>query len=133
MLLLLVVVLLSTLSFEFFMVSSRFTSVNNIVMNTPRELFMVSIPLFQNDSEPYLYFDKSTLEKNVNDYYKNSVTNYVESYTVNFYYLNTGDKSMCLNNYCQAVELNFSAHVCLNVNYEKILQFQIEKGAKYGK
>lgn len=133
MLLLLVVVLLSTLSFEFFMVSSRFTSVNNIVMNTPRELFMVSIPLFQNDSEPYLYFDKSTLEKNVNDYYKNSVTKYVESYNVSFYYLNTGDKSMCLSNYCQAVELNFSAHVCLNVNYEKVLQFQIEKGAKYGK
>ena len=132
MLLILIVVLMSSLSFEFFMISNRLSSVNRIFVNTPKELFVVSIPLYDHEQIEGLYFDKQALEERVKYYYESTIKKYVESYKTTFYYFNPIDKSMCLSSYCSCVDVELNAYLGLNVNYKKTLTYQIVKGATYG-
>jgi len=106
---------------------------NRVVINTPRELFSVSIPLYQDDEDPIMYFDKEKLERTVNEYYELNVSKYVETYNTKFYYFNPEDESMCIDEYCSSVDLTFTAKLGLNINYKRLLTFQIVEGAMYGK
>jgi len=133
MLLIFVVLLLGTLSFQYFNISTKMSCLNRVVINTPRELFSVSIPLYQDDEDPIMYFDKEKLERTVNEYYELNVSKYVETYNTKFYYFNPEDESMCIDEYCSSVDLTFTAKLGLNINYKRLLTFQIVEGAMYGK
>lgn len=131
MLLILLVTLLTIFLFSSFTLTYRLQTINRTIINTPLEIFELSIPV-ANIDETNVYFDKAQLENNVLTYYEERLSPYFKSYDVDFYYYNQSNHSICVNDYCNAVEINVSGNYMFNFQYEKTLKYEIHKGAKYG-
>ena len=131
MIVLALVISLTVFLFASFTLSYRLQTINRAIINTPVEIFELSIPV-ANIDETNLYFDKNTLESKVLTYYQNSIGEYFKTYHVSFYYYNQADKSICVSDKCNAVEITVNGNYMFNFNYEKSISYEIHKGAKYG-
>lgn len=131
MILLTLVVSLIIFLFSSFTLSYRLQTINRIIVNTPVELFELSIPLVNVD-ETNVYFDKNKLESYVLDYYQDNLSNYFKNYDVTFYYYNQVDGSICVNEQCNAVEITVDGIYMFNFHYERSITYEIHKGARYG-
>ena len=117
--------------FSCFTLTYRLQSINRAVFNTPVEIFELSIPI-ANIDETDVYFDKTTLENKLNDYYESTISDFFKTYEVNYYYYNQADKSICVSEHCNAVEITISGNYFLGLTYEQSLNYEIHRGAKYG-
>ena len=131
MILLALVTALTIFLFASFTLTYRLQTINRAIINTPVELFELSIPLVNVD-ENNLYFDKTKLENKVLSYYSEKFDGLFKSYDVDFYYYNQNDKSICVDDECNAVEITVTGNYFLTFNYEKSISYEIHKGAKYG-
>ena len=131
MILLALVVSLTIFLFASFTLSFRLQTINRVIINTPIEIFELSIPLANIDEEN-VYFDKNKLESKVLSYYQNNISEYFKSYDVSFYYYNQADNSICVSDQCNAVEITVDGIYMFNFHYEKTIEYEIHKGAKYG-
>ena len=131
MIMLSLVVCLTLFLFSSFTLSFRLQTINRTIINTPLEIFELSIPI-ANIDETSLYFDKVKLEKSVRSYYEETISEYFKTYTVSFYYYNQADKSICVSDHCDAVEITVEGNYMFNFQYEKSISYEIHKGAKYG-
>ena len=131
MILLALVTALTMFLFASFTLTYRLQTINRAIINTPVELFELSIPLVNVD-ESNLYFDKTKLENKVLSYYSEKFDGLFKSYDVDFYYYNQNDKSICVDDECNAVEITVTGNYFLTFNYEKSISYEIHKGAKYG-
>ena len=131
MILLSLITALTIFLFAGFTLTYRLQTINRAIINTPIELFETSIPLANVDEEN-LYFDKKRLETKVTDYYSSSIGPYFKSYDVSFYYYNQTDKSICVSDTCNAVEITITGNYFLSFEYERTINYEIHKGAKYG-
>lgn len=131
MILLMLVISLIIFLFSSFTLSYRLQTINRIVINTPVEIFELSIPIVNID-ESNLYFDKKKLETSVLQYYQNNLSDYFKTYDVSFYYYNQSDESICVNDQCNAVEITIDGIYMFNFHYERTINYEIHKGAKYG-
>lgn len=131
MILLALVTALTIFLFAGFTLTYRLQTINRAIINTPIEIFETSIPL-ANVDEANLYFDKSKLETNVLDYYSSTIGLLFKSYNVDFYYYNQNNQSICVSDYCNAVEITVSGNYFLSFNYERVVTYEIHKGARYG-
>ena len=131
MILLALVTALTMFLFASFTLTYRLQTINRAIINTPVELFELSIPLVNVD-ENNLYFDKTKLENKVLSYYSEKFDGLFKSYDVDFYYYNQNDKSICVDDECNAVEITVTGNYFLTFNYEKSISYEIHKGAKYG-
>ena len=131
MILLALVVSLTIFLFASFTLSFRLQTINRVIINTPIEIFELSIPLANIDEEN-VYFDKNKLESKILSYYQNNISEYFKSYDVSFYYYNQADNSICVNDQCNAVEITVDGIYMFNFHYEKTIEYEIHKGAKYG-
>ncbi len=95
--------------------------------NLPISLFESAIPLVQESDVPIMYFDKQYLEQELTSYINKSIYRYTDSYSLNFYYYNQEDHSICRTDYCDAVEITLSAKITLFNNYSKVARFYIHK------
>lgn len=124
MLNLLISLTLAISSYLFFRFTYSLNGINRLVLNTPIEYFNVAIPLVKNDEEIKLYFDKSVLENNLNEYFL-VLSQYCSSYSVNYYYYNQNDDSICLGQECSAVEVRVNCTIDFNVNYYRAMFYEI--------
>lgn len=131
MILLTLVISLTVFLFASFTMSFRLSTINRAIINTPIDIMEVSIPIVNID-ETNLYFNKSRLENRVLTYYQESISQYFKTYDVDFYYYNQADKSICVSDYCNAVEITVNGNYMFNFSYERSITFEIHKGAKYG-
>ena len=131
MILLALVTALTIFLFAGFTLTYRLQTINRAIINTPIELFETSIPLVNVD-EANLYFDKIKLENKILDYYSSTIEEHFKTYDVDFYYYNQNDKSICVSDHCDAVEITISGNYFLTFTYEKSISYEIHKGAKYG-
>lgn len=131
MILIFLVLLLTILGFSFFSVTTKITGINRVMMNMPKELFQTSIPLIQDD-EFIAYYDKKALESNVTGYLNKHLKKFVSEYTIDFYYYNQLDESMCISEMCDAVEVSLSANIVFEYRYERTMFYEIKKGNSYG-
>ncbi len=115
------------LSFQLFMITTNLTAINRIVITTPLALFETAIPLVNNEEEIPLYFDKRTLEDNLSVYYENSLDKYTKKVSLDFYYYHQEDDSYCVDDQCNAVEVNISAIVILNYSYHRVMFYEIKE------
>ena len=67
--------------FSCFTLTYRLQSINRAVFNTPVEIFELSIPI-ANIDETDVYFDKTTLENKLNDYYESSISDFFKTYEI---------------------------------------------------
>ena len=131
MILLFLVVSLTIFLFASFTLSFRLQTINRAIINTPLEIFELSIPLANVDEEN-LYFDKDRLENSILTYYEDTISHYFKTYDVSFYYYNQSDGSICVSEQCNAVEITVDGIYMFNFHYERSLNYEIHKGAKYG-
>ncbi|HOZ02742.1 MAG TPA: hypothetical protein PKV57_02960 [Bacilli bacterium] len=115
------------LSFQLFTITTNLTIINRIVITTPLSLFETSIPLVNNEEDPSLYFDKRTLEDNLSIYYSNALEKYTKKVSLDFYYYHQEDDSYCIDDKCNAVEVDISATITFNFLYHRVMFYEIKE------
>ena len=115
------------LSFQFFNMNLKIQGLNRAVISTPIELMYQHA--YQYGDE--LSFRISTLRIQLDDYYELSVGKYTNDYDIDYYFYNKEDDSMCVDSYCNAVEITVTARLELGYEYKRIMFYELE-GLVYG-
>ena len=115
------------LCFQLFTITTNLTAINRVVIATPLALFETSIPLVNNEEGSPLYFDKRTLEDNLSVYYSNSLDKYTKKVSLDFYYYHQEDGSYCIDDKCNAVEVDISASIIFNFSYHRVMFYEIKE------
>lgn len=132
MIIIMFTILYMLLMFNAFTVSFHLSAVNKAIVNTPKEIFETSIVIVNLVDEDNLYFDKELLNKNLLSYYQRVIKNHLTSYTVNQYFYNQNNGSVCTSENCNAVEVSVVGKYSYYFDYSRTLTYEIRKGAKYG-
>ena len=115
------------LSLQFFTFTYRINGINRVMFNMPISIFEASIPLVQDTSEPILYFDREYLLNELTSYVDKSIYKYTDRYSLDLYYYDQDDYSICRGDYCNAVEVTLNARITLFDDYSKTMRFYIHK------
>lgn len=115
------------LSLQFFTFTYRINGINRVMFNMPISIFEASIPLVQDASEPILYFDREYLLNELTSYVDKSIYKYTDRYSLDLYYYDQDDYSICRGDYCNAVEVTLNARITLFDDYSKTMRFYIHK------
>lgn len=108
-----------------FTLTYRLNGINRTLLDTPISLFEVAVPTVQEQDEIVMYFDRDQLVENLTYYYDSKLVDFVDDYTINYYFSNVGSDAVCTTDYCDAVEVNISANVVFSVRYNKTMRFEI--------
>ena len=117
--------LVVTLSFNFFMISYQVNGINRMVYGVPVSLFETSLNLYGVDENNGAFFIKDTLEEKLTSYFNALMKRYADDYTLDFYYYNPSNHSLCVSENCSAIEITVEANLVLNYHYEKTLFYEI--------
>lgn len=117
---------IAVMSLHFFTITYRLNGINRCLYNIPIAIFETSIPLLDYDEEIGLYYDKNTLEDKLTYYFNSNIVKYCNSYTMDLYYYNQVDESICLSNHCDAIEITINADVILFTKYHRTARFYIK-------
>ena len=120
--------LVVVLSFQCFTITYRLNGINRTLLEIPLSIFEVAIPLVQEDETVTLYFDKDYLINELTYYFDNKLPFYTDNYQTNYYFSNTGDSSMCLDNTCSAIEITLIADIIFFTQYHKTARYEIREG-----
>ena len=60
-------------------------------------------------------------------YYNNIIPRYSKNYTVDFYYYNLTDQSMCLTNNCDGVEITINCKLNLTYDYHRVMFYELKE------
>lgn len=115
------------LSLQFFTFTYRINGINRVMFNMPISIFEASIPLVQDTNEPILYFDREYLLNELTSYVDKSIYKYTDRYSLDLYYYDQDDYSICRGDYCNAVEVTLNARITLFDDYSKTMRFYIHK------
>ena len=113
------------LSFNFFMISYQINGINRLVMSAPLSLFETALVLIDIDENNGPYFDKVILEDNLTSDFDFHVPRYTSDYDVSFYYYNSEDHSLDMDDEARAVEVTINANLVLSKHYEKTMFYEI--------
>ena len=116
------------LSFNFFMISYQINGVNRLVYGANPALFESSINLYNINEISGPYFSQTKLEKRLTSYFDYSMPKYTSDYSLDFYYYNPNNHSICLSTSCHAVEVTINATLTLNYKYSKTIYYEIRRG-----
>ena len=115
------------LSLHVFTITYRVNGVNRTLFNIPISIFESSIPLINYGEEQKLYFDKELLENKLTYYFDTSLDRYVSNYSLEFYYYNQENESICKTDQCSAIEITLSTNIIFNYKYQKSASFYIRR------
>ncbi len=116
--------LIIMLSFTFFSFGYSLNGINRSVINIPNEYFNVSIPLFKENEDINLYFQKEKLEGFLDKYFT-VLYKYTPSYDVKYYYYNLDDQSYCFSDECQGIEIEVNCKIISLFDYHRTMFFEI--------
>ena len=111
--------------FNFFMMSYQMNGINRLFFSVPIALIESSINKYGMSLDETPYFVKETLEAKLTSYFAKSMSNYVDNFTLDFYYYNPSDHSYCTSDICSAFEATLRTDLILNYHYEKTLFYEI--------
>ena len=132
MIILMFVFSLSVFLFSSFTISLKLQTINRAVIYMPLEIFETAIPNTNIDINDGLYFNKSKLANNLDDYFEERLSNVMKDYSYTLYYYNQDDGSICTDSKCDAVEVTVTGHYAYTFIYSRSICYEIHKGAKYG-
>ena len=125
MVMIFIALFIAVISFNFFMMSYQINGVNNLVLSMPISLYETSINMLNINENVGPSFDKQALENRIQSYFDFSMKKYTKDYSLDFYYYNPFNHSICLSDTCHAVEVKVEASLILNYHYEKTMYYQI--------
>ena len=103
--------------------------INRLFYSVPIALIESSIDQYDLSLENAPHFIKETLENKLTSYFEFSLQNYVDNFTLNFYYYNPSDHSFCTSDNCSAFEATLKTDLILNYHYEKTLFYEIRSSS----
>ena len=95
---------------------------NRAVINTPIELLYRTVSY----EDEILKFEKDRVEADLSHYYSNSLSRYCKDYSVDYYFYNKVDGSMCLNNRCDAVEITVNCKLIMNYTFYLLMYYELK-------
>lgn len=125
MLLLLISISLLLITFSSFILGFQVLTLNRVVANTPLAIVETSIVQDINNDEENHLISKDKFEERINEYYTFELKNFSNKYTLDFYYFNNDDMSMCINDLCSSVWLKVTADLLYDYHYERNLIFRV--------
>lgn len=131
MLLLLIGLAFLIISFSSFALAYQINGVNRIVISTPIALFESSIFHDLEIEEPDVYISKELVKEKIQNYYSKELEKITNKYSIEFYFYNKLDNSMCVRDECEAVEILFSATLIFDYKYSRTLNYEVTS-YKYG-
>ena len=111
--------------FNFFMMSYQMNGINRLFFSVPIALIESSINQYDVEENIGPYFVKETLENKLTSYFAKSLKNYVDDFTLDFYYYNPSNHSFCTSGTCNAFEATLKTDLILSYHYEKTLFYEI--------
>ena len=119
--------IVGSVTFTFFHLSTSINAINRIVLNTPIEIFETSVYLLDEQSD-YLYFDKTKLEEKLITYYNTGLDYYVNDLSVNIYYFYYDGETFCVDDRCSYVKVDVVANLFLTYTYDRSMHYEIVGG-----
>ena len=120
-------IILATVVISLFSFTERLNGLNRSFYQTPKNIFECAIPLYNQDDEIYLSYDKEDLKRRHKEYLDATVYKYVTSYEVSYYFYNTENKGVCDLNDCQGVEIFFEAPITSFYTYKNHMFYEIRR------
>lgn len=123
MILMLISPLIGLVSLQYFALNYSIQGLNRAIIYTPIEIMYKGLitlgdkPLISRDDFEYI----------VLSYYNNIIPRYSKNYTVDFYYYNLTDQSMCLTNNCDGVEITINCKLNLTYDYHRVMFYELKE------
>ena len=115
----------SALFVGMFSIGFQYTSVNRIFVNTPKEVFEMSLKIDESD-EHIFYFSDTHLKDSLTSYYEQNIKHYVNDFSFELTYLNEEDE-FCFDDKCKKVKVNFEASLAFSYTYQKSIFYEIRR------
>ena len=108
-------------SFQFFSLNFSIQGLNRAIIYTPIELMMMDV----SSDGSKVSFTTDDTEEHLIEYYDKTLSRYVDSYDISFYFYNRIDESICTSNYCDGVEITIDAKLLLTYNYHRVMFYEL--------
>ena len=108
-------------SVQFFYLNFTIQGLNRAVISTPIELFYQDIKTVSGEGK----FTTEQIREHLDDYYSKSLGKYVKNYEVDYYFYVISDHSMCVEQYCNAVEITVDADLILTYKYHRVMYYEL--------
>ena len=115
--------LIGLVSLQYFALNYSIQGLNRAILFTPIELMYKGVmplgekPLISRDDFEYI----------VLSYYDSIIPRYSKEYSVEFYYYNSIDQSMCLQDTCDGVEITIDCMLNVTYNYHRVMYYEMKE------
>lgn len=123
MIFLLISTLIGVVSLQYFSLNYSIQGLNRAIVFTPIELMYKCVTMY-GDSP---IFNTKDFETIVFNYYSHILPRYTNQYTVDFYYYNLDDESMCLYDTCSGVEITIDCKLNVTYEYHRVMYYEISE------
>lgn len=123
MILMLISPLIGLVSLQYFALNYSIQGLNRAILYTPIEIMYKGLITY--GGKPLISMDD--FEYIVLSYYNNIIPRYSKNYTVDFYYYNLTDQSMCLTNNCEGVEITINCKLNLTYDYHRVMFYELKE------
>lgn len=123
MILMLISPLIGLVSLQYFALNFSIQGLNRAILYTPIEIMYKGVmslgdkPLISRDDFEYI----------VMSYYDHIIPRYSKNYTVDFYYYNLNDQSMCLTDSCEGVEITINCKLNITYDYHRVMYYELKE------
>ena len=123
MILILISPLIGLVSLQYFALNFSIQGLNRAILYTPIEIMYKGVmslgdkPLISRDDFEYI----------VMSYYDHVIPRYSKNYTVDFYYYNLNDQSMCLTDSCEGVEITINCKLNITYDYHRVMYYELKE------
>ena len=120
-------VLFSIFSLQIFTINYKISAFSKTLFNIPISLFEASVPLKDYKEGDKLFFNKSLLEVNINEYFSKSINGLCGEYIIRFVYFSTDDNLFCKTSKCDGVNITLIADILLGIKYKDTMSYHIKE------
>ena len=123
MIIMLLCPLIGLVSLQYFTLNYGIQGLNRAILYTPIELMIKGVMSL--GDKPSIIRDD--FEYIVMSYYDSIIPRYSKEYTVDFYYYNSEDLSMCLEDTCDGVEITIECVLNMTYHYQRVMYYEIKE------
>lgn len=125
MILMLVSPLIGLVSLQYFALNFSIQGLNRAILYTPIEIMYKGVaslgekPLISRDDFEYILMS----------YFDHIIPRYSKEYTVDFYYYNLSNESMCLTDNCEGVEITIDCKLNITYQYHRVMYYELKESS----
>lgn len=125
MILMLVSTLIGLVSLQYFALNYSIQGLNRAILYTPIEIMYKGVaslgekPLISRDDFEYILMS----------YFDHIIPRYSKEYTVDFYYYNISNESMCLTDNCEGVEITIDCKLNITYQYHRVMYYELKESS----